>query len=397
MGSKKTKSGFDVEKEVLRRYKDGAKSVEAKLCCPVPTVKYGSKYLDKLPKEILEKDYGCGNPSSHVREGEYVLDLGSGAGKICYILAQKVGKEGKVIGVDFNDDMLALSRKYLGEMADKLGYANVKFVKGRIQDLALDLEEAQKWLDSHPAKTVEKIADFEAECSRMRVERPMVKDSSVDVVVSNCVLNLVRTEDKAQLFREIFRVLKPGGRAVISDIVCDEDPTPAILADPELWSGCISGAFREDAFLEMFEQAGFYGIELLKYEPDPWQVFDGVEFRSVTVCAYKPNELLPLERNQAVIYKGPWKAVTDEAGNEYYRGSRMAVADNTYKMLTDPDGPYGKDIIPVPPKNEVPLEQAPDFDDSNIAFRNPKVTKGEVYGGCGHESGPCCCSERDCC
>ncbi len=384
----------NVEREVLRRYGEGARQAQPALCCPT---QYDDRFLKLLPQEIVEKDYGCGDPSVYVSTGETVVDLGSGAGKICYILAQKVGPEGAVIGVDFNDEMLALARKYLPEMAEKLGYANVRFVKGKIQDLALDLERAEAWLRRHPVQSMEQLSDFEAECERLRREEPLIPDASVDVVVSNCVLNLVRPQDKQKLFSEIFRVLKRGGRAVISDIVCDEDPTPNILADPELWSGCIAGAFREDQFLEMFEQAGFYGIEILTRQEEPWQVIDGIEFRSMTVRAFKGKEGPCLERNQAVIYKGPWKFVRDDDGHTYYRGQRMAVCDKTFNILTNPDGPYSRDIIPVPPYEDIPLEEAGPFECKRTGTRHPRETKGLEYRETILSEGPACdCGPEGC-
>ena len=105
-----------LETSVLERYSEGAESRQAELCCPVD---YDRTLLKLLPEEIIEKDYGCGDPSRYVQEGDIVLDLGSGSGKICYMAAQLVGEQGKVIGVDMNDDMLALARKYQSEMADK--------------------------------------------------------------------------------------------------------------------------------------------------------------------------------------------------------------------------------------------------------------------------------------
>lgn len=366
----------DVEREVRRRYQRAARQAEPALCCPTA---YDPRLIEILPQEIVEKDYGCGDPSVYVSEGETVVDLGSGAGKICYILSQKVGPEGRVIGVDFNDEMLALARKYEREVGSRLGYENVRFVKAKIQDLALDLERAEQWLRAHPIRTVGQLGDFEAECNRLRQEEPPVADASVDVVVSNCVLNLVRPEDKQKLFAEIFRVLRKGGRAVISDIVCDDDPTPSILADPELWSGCIAGAFREDEFLKMFELAGFYGIEILSRQDEPWQVIEGVEFRSLTVRAFKGKQGPCLERNQAVIYKGPWKSVRDDDGHTLYRGQRLAVCDKTYKIFTDPAGPYSQDIIAVPPYEEIPLDQAPPFDCTRTGVRHPRETKGRDY------------------
>ena len=226
-----TAPGYDVEDAVLKRYQAGRKQVQPALCCPT---EYDPALLKLIPAEILEKDYGCGDPSEYVGVGEHVLDLGSGGGKICYILAQKVGRTGSVIGVDFNDTMLSLARKYQREMAQKLGYANVKFVKGKIQDLGLDLELAEEWLNDNPIESLDELAAFESHCHKLRKQQPLVADESIDVIVSNCVLNLVRPEEKAKLFAEMFRVLKRGGRAVISDIVCDEDPTPAIMNEPEL-------------------------------------------------------------------------------------------------------------------------------------------------------------------
>ncbi|HEY9616345.1 MAG TPA: methyltransferase domain-containing protein [Microcoleaceae cyanobacterium] len=386
---------YDIEQAVLQRYESGAKQPEAALCCP--TTNYQADFLALLPQEIIEKDYGCGDPTRYVSPGETVVDLGSGAGKNCYILAQQVGATGHVIGVDFNAEMLALSRKYLDEMAGKLGYRNTAFVKGKIQDLALDLDLAQSWLAQHPITTIEHLAAFEAECDRLRREQPLIASDSVDVVISNCVLNLVRPQDKQQLFQEIYRVLKRGGRAVISDIVCDEDPTAEILHNPDLWSGCIAGAFREDSFLEMFEQAGFYGIEILVRQPDPWQVIDGIEFRSMTVRAFKGKDGACWERNQTVIYKGPWKAVQDDDGHTLYRGQRTAVCDKTFQIYTNPQGAYHQDMIPIPPQVEIPLDAAAAFDCSRDQVRHPRETKGQNYRATITQADSACCSTESCC
>ena len=202
-----------------------------------------------MPDEIVERDYGCGDPTRYVRTGDAVLDLGSGAGKLCYLMAHRVGREGRIIGVDMNAEMLGLARKYRGEMAAKLGGDRVRFVKARIQDLALDLEAVEEYLATRPVHSLSDLQDFESWQRKMRSADPLIPDASVDLVVSNCVLNLVRDQDKLQLIREIFRVLKPGGRVAISDIVCDE-PVPAVLKeDPMLWSGCVSGAFQEEEML----------------------------------------------------------------------------------------------------------------------------------------------------
>ncbi|MEL6493954.1 MAG: methyltransferase domain-containing protein [Cyanobacteria bacterium J06623_7] len=384
---------YDIESAVLSRYQEGARQQQPSLCCPT---EYEGNYTQNLPEEIIAKDYGCGDPTRYVNEGETVVDLGSGAGKNCYILAQKVGASGKIIGVDFNDEMLDLARKYQGDMADKLGYGNTEFVKGKIQDLKLPLDALETWLQANPVNSVDTIGAYEAECDRLRQQQPLIAENSVDVVISNCVLNLVRPQDKQQLFSEIFRVLKRGGRAVISDIVCDEDPTAKIMNDPDMWSGCIAGAFREDMFLKMFEEAGFYGVEILKREETPWQVIDGVEFRSMTVRAYKGKEGVCLERKQSVVYKGPWKQVVDDDGHVFCRGERMAVCDKTYKIMTSCCSPYSSDVIGIEPYENIPLESAEEFNCKTKAVRHARETKGSEYN-LTDTSNDECCTTGDCC
>ena len=148
-----------IETGVLQRYSQGAESIQADLCC---TVDYDRELLALLPQEIIDKDYGCGDPSRYVRKGDVVLDLGSGSGKICYMAAQLVGDAGKVIGVDMNDDMLALARKYQAEMAEKLGSDRVEFVKGQIQDLALDLTAMNQHLTENPIANAEDVIHLRA-------------------------------------------------------------------------------------------------------------------------------------------------------------------------------------------------------------------------------------------
>src|SRR5947199_3739656 len=224
---------------VRQRYGAGAKEPADKLCCPVD---YQSEHLKVIPPEVVERDYGCGDPSRYVREGETVLDLGSGTGKICFIAAQIVGPKGKVIGVDMTDEMLEVARRNAPIVAERIGYANVEFHKGRIQDLALDLERLDRQLKQNPVADAISFLTAGELAEELRLKDPLIADDSIDVVVSNCVLNLVDPKSKRQLFDEIFRVLKKGGRAVISDIVSDKEVPEEMQNDPELWSGCISGA-----------------------------------------------------------------------------------------------------------------------------------------------------------
>lgn len=384
----------DLERAVKERYAAAAAHPQAALCCPT---RYDAALLRLLPEEIIVKDYGCGDPSRFVRSGETVVDLGSGAGKICYILSQKVGPGGLVIGVDMNDDMLALARGYQTEMSRRIGYGNVRFVKARIQDMGLDLDRLDAWLATHSIVNLTGLDQLQVERERLRREAPAVADGIADAVVSNCVLNLVRPEDKSQLFADMFRVLKPGGRAVISDIVCDETPTPAIRNDPALWSGCISGAFREDEFLQEFARAGFYGVEILERSADPWQVVEGIEFRSVTVRAFKGKEGPCLERNQALIYRGPWRAVEDDDGHRFRRGERMAVCDKTYRLMTDENGPYAGHFEPIPPLVEVPLGEAVPFGCGGTDVRDPRVSKGPDYRATWHLADAGACDSSSCC
>jgi arsenite methyltransferase len=280
---------MDKERVVYERYKRASKQVEKSLCCPVT---YSDKYLKIIPQEIIEKDYGCGDPSQYVIEGETVLDLGSGGGKLCFILAQVVGKNGWVIGVDMNSDMLSLARKYENEVAKKLGYKNFEFKRGRIQNLKLDLEKLDAYIRLHPINTLDDYLELEFKIKELEEEEPLIKDKTVDVVVSNCVLNLIRDEDKKQLFREIFRVLKDDGRAVISDIVSDKEVPDYMKNDPELWSGCISGAMKEEHFIKAFKEAGFKTVRILKKDSQPWRTIDGINFYSITVSAFKSSEKL---------------------------------------------------------------------------------------------------------
>ncbi|RMH02903.1 MAG: methyltransferase domain-containing protein [Planctomycetota bacterium] len=270
---------------VAATYAAGARAVQPELCCPV---EYDPKWLAAIPAEVLERDYGCGDPSRWLRPGETVLDLGSGGGKICFIASQVVGPEGRVIGVDMTPDMLELARRARPEVARRVGWDNVEFRRGRIEDLALDLEKLEEWLIAHPVRDLAGYSALLAETERLRREEPMVPDDSIDVVVSNCVLNLVAPGAKERLFAELHRVLRPGGRAVISDIVASQ-PVPAELQrDPELWSGCISGALEEGAFRRAFAAAGLDGLRVLARGEEPWRVVAGIEFRSLTVAAWKP-------------------------------------------------------------------------------------------------------------
>jgi arsenite methyltransferase len=367
-------NGINHEAAVFERYGNAAREVEACLCFPVS---YDKAFLEVIPDEIREKDYGCGDPSQYIHEGETVLDLGSGSGKACYIISQIVGRRGKVIGIDFNPPMIALARKYQESIGNKLGYHNVEFRRGKVQDLRINLELVDQYLQQNPIQSLADLARLEEFQNRIRNEQPLVADGSIDVIVSNCVLNLVRPEDKKQLFAEMYRVLKRGGKLAIADIVSDE-PIPDHLAkDPNLWSACVSGAFQEEDLLRALEEAKFYGIHIEELRSEAYQTVEGIEFRAVTVTAYKGKEGPCIERNQAVIYRGPWKQVVDDDGHTLERGARMAVCEKTFDIYSKP--PYRDQFILMPPREEVPREEAGIFDCARDHRRQPRESKGLEY------------------
>jgi hypothetical protein len=189
-------------------------------------------------------------------------------------------------------------------------------------------------------------------------------------------------------------VLKRGGRVAISDIVSDE-PVPDHLArDPNLWSACVSGAFQEEEFLRAFEEAKFHGVQIEDFNSKPYQTVEGIEFRAITVTAYKGKEGPCIERNQTVIYRGPWKQVVDDDGHTLERGVRMAVCDKTFGLYSR--APYSGQFILVPPRDKVAMDNAGLFDCARDHKRHPRETKGVEFkitqlsgGACGPNSNCC--------
>ncbi|PYJ10059.1 MAG: methyltransferase [Verrucomicrobia bacterium] len=375
---------INAESEVRKRYAASAQIAEARLCCPV---EYDAEYLKVIPQEVIERDYGCGDPSKYLRKGETVLDLGSGTGKICFIAAQVVGAAGKVIGVDMTDEMLAVARTNAPIVAERIGYSNVEFRKGRIQDLGLDLDLLEAELKKRPITDAASFLAADELARELRLKSPLIASDSIDTVVSSCVLNLVEAHSKRQLFEEIFRVLRLGGRAVISDIVSDEVIPERLQNDPDLWSGCISGALTEEGFLAAFAEAGFYGIQILRRDKQPWRTVEGIEFRSMTIEAFKGKQGPCVERNQAVIYKGPFKEVLDDDNHRMERGRRYAVCDKTYNIYRQ--APYSGSFEFVEPFKPIPFEEAGPFDCSRASLRHPRETKGQEYN-ITTEASQCC-------
>jgi len=184
---------------------------------------------------------------------------------------------------------------------------------------------------------------------------------------------------------EIFRVLKPYGRVAISDIVADELVPQHLQQDPELWSGCISGAFHEKEFLDVFVESGFMGVGYDKWQAEPWQVVEGIEFRSVTLLATKPSTSECLDYGHAAIYRGPFSEVCDDDGHCFPRGERMAVCERTYRLLME--GPYKDDFIGIAPAEL----GAPKSWCAPAGTRRPaEHTKGGAHAASESESAGCC-------
>jgi SAM-dependent methyltransferase len=226
----------DVKETVRRKYGEAARQVAegtkgsccSSTCCgevaddPITSNLYSPSETAVLPEKAVLASLGCGNPTAlaELREGEVVLDLGSGGGIDVLLSARRVGATGKAYGLDMTDEMLALAR----ENQRKAGVQNVEFLKGEIEAIPLP-------------------------------------DSSVDVIISNCVINL--SADKQRALREAFRVLKPGGRFAVSDVVVRGEIPGEIRRSMELWVGCVAGALSEDEYQRLLEDAGFeqIGIE----------------------------------------------------------------------------------------------------------------------------------------
>ncbi len=241
----------NIQEAVKQKYGEAAKQAaaggvascggggELSCCDPVTRDLYDAAETAGLPEKAVAASLGCGNPTAlaQLQQGETVLDLGSGGGIDVLLSARRVGPTGKAYGLDMTDEMLALAR----ENQKKAGVTNVEFLKGAIENIPLP-------------------------------------DNSVDVVISNCVINL--SGDKDQVLREAFRVLKPGGRLAISDVVVRGELPAEIRKSMELWVGCIAGALEEYEYRDKLFSAGFESIDI-----EPTRVYRSEEARDFLAAA----------------------------------------------------------------------------------------------------------------
>jgi arsenite methyltransferase len=251
-------STTNVHDAVREKYGDIARSVGKDGCCgpsscgcgdPITSNLYSASETAGLPSDAVAASLGCGNPTALIdlQPGQTVLDLGSGGGIDVLLSAKRVGPTGKVFGLDMTDEMLALAR----ENQRKAGATNVEFLKGTIEAIPLP-------------------------------------DQSVDVIISNCVINL--SVDKDAVLREAFRVLKPGGRFAVSDVIIRGDVPQEVRRSMELWVGCIAGALQEDDYASKLKAAGFDSVDV-----EPWRVYQVEDARAfLTDAGIDVDRIAPL-------------------------------------------------------------------------------------------------------
>ena len=285
----------EITQQVSERYARAAATGE-QMCCPT-----GYNFDDLktfIPEEVLNISYGCGTPAglATVKAGETVLDIGSGGGIDCFEAARRVGPTGRVIGIDMTDTMLDIARRHAPVVAKNL---------------------------EHPKP----VTDFR----KGMADAMPVDDGSVDLIISNCVINLA--PDKRKVFREMFRVLRPGGRFTISDIVSDQPVPQYLVHDTEKWGNCLSGALTVMDYAGGLCEAGFLGVHQVK--SSPWQVIDGIHFLSLTLTGYK----LPAGELHGVRFatlRGPFSRAVDELGHIFLRGVPQAIDARTARLLHSP-------------------------------------------------------------
>lgn len=247
---------------------------------------------DFIPAVSRQRSYGCGSPvrDALLKKGDIVVDLGSGSGVECFQAAEMVGESGRVYGIDMTDAMLALARDSQKKVAGSLGYDNIEFKKGFLEAIPLE-------------------------------------DGIADAVISNCVINL--SPDKRQTLHEAFRILRPGGRLVVSDIVTDEQIPVRIKNDDKLRGECLGGAMQQEDLMAMLRAAGFTAIRLIKRFP--YRMIDDTRFYSLTFIAYKPAMVAEVD----VIYRGPFGAVYTESGALLLKGKKCRIALGDVFALDD--------------------------------------------------------------
>ena len=290
----------------------GSVDLKTDACCTDGDMpRYIKTALSNIHDEVLMRYYGCGLVAPQQLEGMRILDLGSGSGRDCYTLAQLVGPNGYVLGVDMTEQQLEIANRHLDYHAEKFGYRNVEFRFGHIEEL----------------------------------DKLGLEDNSFDIIISNCVINL--STDKEAVLREAYRLLKPGGEMYFSDVYSDRRVPAHLVSDPILYGECLSGALYWNDFHNLAKQCGFADPRLVEDRPlainnEDIQVLIGhIGFYSATYRLFKIEGLEPFceDYGQAVRYRG-----TVEHSEELFvldkhhaieKGRIFPVCGNTYRMLNE--------------------------------------------------------------
>ena len=304
----------DAVKDYYGNQLQGSEDLQTNACCTDETMpEYLKPILAKVHDEVHRRYYGCGLVlPEHITDCT-VLDLGSGAGRDCYALSALVGESGKVIGVDMTDEQLSVAREHIDYHRQAFGFSrpNVTFLKGELEHL----------------------------------DQLDIADGSVDIIVSNCVINLC--EDKAAVLKQAYRLLKPGGEMYFSDVYADRRIPKTLAADPVLYGECLSGAFYWNDFHNTAKGCGFTDPRLVKdsvitiENPALKAKCGDIRFFSATYRLFKLDGLEPFceDYGQAVIYKGTIEhypnSFTLDKHHQIPKGKVFPVCGNTYRMLHD--------------------------------------------------------------
>lgn len=287
--------------------------LQTNACCTVENYpKHIKNIMAKIHDEVITKYYGCGLVIPSVLEGAKVLDLGSGAGRDCYILSSLVGENGEVVGVDMTKEQLAVANKYIDFHQKQFGHkkSNVSFVEGYLEDL----------------------------------DKLNLKNNYFDVIISNCVINLVA--DKKKVLKHAFNLLAPGGEMYFSDVYCSRRLPKHLASDPVLYGECLGGALYMNDFLQIAKEVGFVAPREMDISPitvnNPKleELLEGYEFFSITYRLMKINseDHNCEDYGQAVSYKGGLEnrnTFVLDRDHVFLKGKVTSVCRNTYKMLSE--------------------------------------------------------------
>lgn len=305
---------LDVVKDYYGKTLTSSGDLKTSACCDGSTLPPRlAQLLENVHPEVTSKYYGCGLVAPAALQGRRILDLGSGSGRDAYMLAQLVGPEGEIVGVDMTDEQLAVANEHVAWHAARFGFprSNVRFLKGYIEQLG----------------------------------ELGLKPASFDVIVSNCVINL--SVDKPAVLRGAYNLLKPGGEIYFADVYCDRRLPDAVRNDPVLYGECLGGALYWNDFLPMAKAAGFLDPRLVASRPI--EITDAAikarlgqaQFFSATYRLFKLEGLESAceDYGQAVIYKGGLEEEPDafllDGHHLIERGRVFPVCGNTWRMLAD--------------------------------------------------------------